>query len=106
MTRTSGQTFKLFVWVALAGATLALGACGRKAGLDLPPSAAAAPTGTGANAGTGTNEAAAAPANDTNGKTGANAAQGNLFNTANPSDRTMYAPKLPPKRILIDPILD
>ncbi len=104
MTRTSGQSFKLLALVVLAGSTLALGACGRKAGLDLPPSAAAAPTGT--NTGTGTNEAAATPANDPNVKTGANAAQGNLFNTANPSDRTQYAPKLPPKRILIDPILD
>jgi predicted small lipoprotein YifL len=72
----------------------ALGGCGRKAGLDLPPDASAAQAGK-----------QTAPT-DPNAKTGAAAAQTNLFTPANPSDHTMYAPKLPPKRILIDPILD
>jgi predicted small lipoprotein YifL len=92
--RTTGLNSKLLALAVLAASALALGACGRKAGLDLPPSAAAAPA------------AQATTQTDPNAKTGAAAAQGNLFNTGNTSDRTMYAPKLPPKRIVIDPILD
>ncbi|MDR3465761.1 MAG: lipoprotein [Xanthobacteraceae bacterium] len=96
MKRTSGLKSK-FLALAVLAATVALGGCGRKAGLDLPPDAAAAPTAQATSSTTPT---------DPNAKSGASAAQGNLFNTANPSDRTSYAPKLPPKRIAIDPILD
>jgi predicted small lipoprotein YifL len=74
---------------------LTLGACGRKSGLDLPPSATAAPAGSEAS-GTGTQG---------QGKNAA-ALQQNLYNAGNPADRTQYAPKLPKKRIILDPILD
>jgi predicted small lipoprotein YifL len=92
--RTSGLNSKLLALAVLAASVPALGACGRKSGLDLPPSASAEPAGQ-----------QTAPT-DPNAKTGAAAAQGNMFNPASPSDRTQYAPKLPPKRIIIDPILD
>jgi len=95
--RTSGLGPRVLALAVLAVSALALGACGRKGGLDLPPDAAAAPT------------AQVAQPTDPNAKptgTGAAAAQSNMFSTGNPSDRTQYAPKLPPKRILIDPILD
>lgn len=102
--RTSGLKSK-FLMLAVLAATFALGACGRKAGLDLPPDAAAAPTAQ-ATSSSATPTAQATTPTDPNAKSGASAAQGNLFNTGNPSDRTLYAPKLPPKRIAIDPILD
>jgi predicted small lipoprotein YifL len=92
--RTSGLSNRVVALAVTAAFALALGACGRKGGLDLPPDAAAAPT------------AQAVQPTDPTAKTGASAAQSNMFNTGNPSDRTPYAPKLPPKRILIDPILD
>jgi predicted small lipoprotein YifL len=90
---TSGLSLKL---AAVLLAAMALGACGRKGGLDLPPSASAAPAGSGSTptAQVDPDEKAAA------------AAQNNLFNSANPADRSKYAPKLPPKRIILDPILD
>jgi predicted small lipoprotein YifL len=91
---TSGLNSKLLALVVLAAALPALGACGRKSGLDLPPSASVAPAGQQTSP------------TDPNAKTGAAAAQSNMFSPANVSDRTQYAPKLPPKRILIDPILD
>jgi len=92
--RTSGLSPRFLALAVLAASALALGGCGRKAGLDLPPDASAAPT------------AEATMPTDPNAKTGASAAQGNMFNSGNPSDKTQYAPKLPPKRIIIDPILD
>jgi predicted small lipoprotein YifL len=71
---------------------LVLGACGRKSGLDLPPSASAAAVGTEVAEPAQTKDAAAA--------------QQNLYNSGNSADRTRYAPKMPPKRIILDPILD
>ena len=85
--------------MVLAVVALALGACGRKSGLDLPPSASAAPQGAALQGGT-------AEAVDPKDKNSVDAAQQNLFNSGNPSDRQRYAPKLPPKRIILDPILD
>jgi len=83
--------------VLLAAMTLALGACGRKAGLDLPPSASAGPAANGSV----TDPDAPAQGN------GAAAAGKNVFDSAaNPSDRTKYAPRGEKKRIIIDPILD
>ncbi len=96
-TRRLGSKFlgpRFLALAVLAASTLVLGACGRKAGLDLPPDASAAPT------------AQATLPTDPNAKTGAAAAQTNMFNSSNPSDKALYAPKLPPKRIILDPILD
>jgi predicted small lipoprotein YifL len=90
---SSGLVSRLFAVAVLAAMTLALGACGRKGGLDLPPSASAVPVANGAAV---TEPEAKA----------ATAAQDNLFNSGNPSDKMRYAPKLPPKRIILDPILD
>lgn len=80
--------------VLLTAMTLALGACGRKAGLDQPPSASAAPVG-------GETSVGDPPAQ------GAEAAAKNVFDsTANPGDKSKYAPRGPKKRIILDPILD
>ncbi len=92
MTSMSGVVSKAAAAGLLVALALALGACGRKAGLDLPPSAAAAPVG--------------AEVGEPAGTTSAAAAQQETANAGNPSDRTSYAPKLPPKRIILDPILD
>jgi predicted small lipoprotein YifL len=89
---TSRPNSKLLALAVVTAAALALGGCGRKAGLDLPPGAAAAPGGE-------------ALSTDTP-RPGTSAAQGNVFSTVNPNDRTQYAPKMPPKRIILDPILD
>jgi predicted small lipoprotein YifL len=87
---TSRPNSRLFALAVVTAVALALGGCGRKAGLDLPPGAAAAGD--------------AVPTEAT--KPGSTAAQSNVFSTANPNDRTQYAPKMPPKRIILDPILD
>ncbi len=87
----SGVVSKAAAAGLLVGLALALGACGRKAGLDLPPSASAAPVGAEVNEPVGNSAAAA---------------QQETANAGNPSDRSRYAPKLPPKRIILDPILD
>jgi predicted small lipoprotein YifL len=76
----------------LAVMSVALGACGRKAGLDLPPSASAVPA-------NGSTVVEPEPKN-------AAAIQSNLYNSGNPADKTQYAPKGPNKRIILDPILD
>jgi predicted small lipoprotein YifL len=80
--------------VLLTAMTLALGACGRKAGLDLPPSASAAPAGGETSVGEPQAQ-------------GAEAAAKNVFDsTANPGDKSKYAPRGQKKRIILDPILD
>ena len=93
MNRTSNVMMSSKSTLALlAVMAVVLAGCGRKAGLDLPPSAAATPT---------ANEVPTEPeAKD------AAAAQSAMFNAANPADRTRYAPKGPQKRIILDPILD
>lgn len=93
MNRTSNVMMSSKSTLALlAVMAVVLGGCGRKAGLDLPPSAAATPT---------ANEVPTEPeAKD------AAAAQSAMFNAANPGDRARYAPKGPQKRIILDPILD
>ncbi len=80
--------------MVLASLTLALGACGRKAGLDQPPSASA-------------------PASDglqvdptVSAQEDAAEAGKNVFNPTAPGDKAKYAPRGPKKRIIIDPILD
>jgi predicted small lipoprotein YifL len=92
---SSGLFARLFVVGLLSVMTFALGACGRKAGLDQPPSASAVPT---------ANEGGAAVVEPQ--PKSAAAVQPNLFNAGNPADRMQYAPRGQAKPIILDPILD
>lgn len=74
--------------IVLGAAALALGGCGRKGPLDLPPTANAAPT-------------AAAPT-DTEAE---RAAQPSVFNPTYGSDAGPTAPKGTKKSFILDPIL-
>ncbi|MBR1220728.1 hypothetical protein JQ557_22190 [Bradyrhizobium sp. U87765 SZCCT0131] len=87
MNRTSHFSSSKVALVLLAVAALTLGACGRKSGLDLPPSAAASPT------------AQAAP--ETPG-----AAGDALFGSPAASERVGNVPKGQKKPFILDPILD
>jgi predicted small lipoprotein YifL len=74
--------------IILLGATaLALGGCGRKAGLDLPPTAAAPQ----------------ATSSDTDAE---RAAQPGVFNSTYGSDAAPSAPKGGKKKFVLDPLLD
>ena len=74
--------------ILLSVTALALGGCGRKAGLDLPPTAAA-------------------PAQATSSDTDAErAAQPGVFNSTYGSEAGPSAPKGGKKRIVLDPLLD
>jgi predicted small lipoprotein YifL len=78
--------------LVLTAATLALGGCGRKGGLDLPPQAAAQPMGT------------AAPATDP----AANSAAGkgaSVFAPTTPTDEAQAA-RGRKRSFVLDPILD
>ena len=77
-------------WAILVLAALALGACGRKGGLDLPPQAAATPMGTGAAASSADNSAA--------GKSSA-------LNSPNEPDEVRAA-RGRKRSFILDPILD
>jgi predicted small lipoprotein YifL len=70
---------------------LALGACGRKGGLDLPPQAAATPMGT------------AAPANDPDMNSAAN--KGNALTSSGQPDE-VQATRGRKRSFFLDPILD
>jgi predicted small lipoprotein YifL len=74
--------------ILLCATALALGACGRKGGLDLPPNAAAQP---------------APPAADTEAE---QAARPSVFNPSYGSDAQPSAPKGGRKGFLLDPLLD
>jgi predicted small lipoprotein YifL len=79
--------------ILLCATALALGGCGRKGGLDLPPNAAspnAAPQ-------------AAAPAADTEAQ---QAATPSVFNPTYGSDAQPTAPKGRKKAFVLDPLLD
>lgn len=80
--------------MVLAFLTLALGACGRKAGLDQPPSSSASPM-------TGMLADPSAPPQDDAAEAGRN-----VFAPTVPGDKSKYAPVGPKKRIILDPILD
>jgi len=86
--RTSDFSSSKTALVLLAVAALTLGACGRKSGLDLPPSASAAPT------------APNAP------ESHANSAGDSLFGSPAASERLGNVPKGPKKTTILDPILD
>ena len=73
--------------ILLSVTALALGGCGRKAGLDLPPSAAAPQ----------------ATSSDTEAE---RAAQPGVFNSTYGSEAGPSAPKGGKKRIVLDPLLD
>jgi predicted small lipoprotein YifL len=77
--------------VVLGVAALALGACGRKAGLDMPPTAYAPPA-----------PATAAPV-DTQAEA---ASKPTLFNPGFGMDAAPAAPKGQKKSFLLDPLLD
>jgi predicted small lipoprotein YifL len=74
--------------ILLCATALALGGCGRKGGLDLPPNAA---------------PQAAAPAADTEAQ---QAATPSVFNPTYGSDAQPTAPKGRKKAFVLDPLLD
>ncbi len=81
--------------VALIVAACALGGCGRKGGLDLPPGASVQ------------GEPTAAQNPDSSyGPAGAATSQGNVFEATPGLNPLAVAPKGPKKRIILDPILD
>ena len=75
--------------ILLSVAALALGGCGRKAGLDLPPTAAAPQS--------------QVTSTDTDAE---RAAQPGVFNSTYGSEAGPSAPKGGKKRIILDPLLD
>jgi predicted small lipoprotein YifL len=75
--------------VLLSALALTLAGCGRKGGLDLPPSASGAPP-------TQTSDAASDPSA---------ASHGNLFNPSYGSDTPPQAPKGQKKPFILDPLL-
>lgn len=81
---------------ALIVAACALAGCGRKGGLDLPPSAGVQ----------GTPTAAQNPNSAYTGPAGAATSQGNVFEATPGVDPLAVAPRGPKKRIILDPILD
>ena len=74
--------------ILLSVTALALGGCGRKAGLDLPPTAAAQ---------------AQATSSDTEAE---RAAQPGVFNSTYGSEASPTAPKGGKKKFVLDPLLD
>lgn len=85
-----------FAAIGLLVAACALGGCGRKGGLDLPPSA-------GAQAAPGS---AQFNENSQYNPAGAATSQGNVFEAQPGVDPLTVAPRGPKKRIILDPILD
>ena len=77
--------------LVLTAATLALGACGRKGGLDLPPQAAGTPMGT------------AAPAADPDANSAA--AKGSAMTSSSQPDE-VQATRGRKRSFVLDPILD
>ena len=75
--------------IVLSAAALALGGCGRKAGLDLPPNAM--------------NSSSAAPVEPDS--EGARAAQPSVYNPSYGSEQGPVAPKGRKKSFVLDPLL-
>jgi predicted small lipoprotein YifL len=91
--RSNSPTSSGWAIILLCATALALGGCGRKGGLDLPPTASqptAAPQ-------------AAAPAADTE---ATQAATPSVFNPTYGSDAQPTAPKGRKKAFVLDPLLD
>ena len=95
MTTRSSLVSSQMTAVMLIALACALGGCGRKGGLDLPPGGA-------------DYQGAPGPASDTGAPASQSAAtaQGNLYDTTTNSDKSIVAPRGPKKRIILDPILD
>ena len=86
--------------VVLSAAALALGGCGRKAGLDLPPNAS---TPTAANANAAARPDSAAAPSDTQAEM---ASKPSLFNPGYGVDAPPTAAKGRKKPFILDPLLD
>jgi predicted small lipoprotein YifL len=96
--RSNSPTSSGWAIILLCATALALGGCGRKAGLDLPPNAAQ-PTAASPTAA----PVAAAPAADTEAQ---QAATPSVFNPTYGSDAQPGAPKGRKKPFVLDPLLD
>ena len=81
-------TYQGWAVILLSAAALALGGCGRKAGLDLPPNAQA--------------QSDAAVQADPNAE---RAAKPSVFNQTYGSDASQAAPKGPKRAFVLDPLL-
>lgn len=92
MNRRLGPTSSGWAIIVLSAASLALGGCGRKGGLDLPPNAASQAS------------SAAAP-NDTDVEA-ERAAQGAFNPSSGTSDPSGTAPRGRKKAFVLDPLLD
>ena len=88
MNRSNSPTWSGWAIILLCATALALGGCGRKGGLDLPPTAA---------------PQAGAPAADTEAQ---QAATPSVFNPTYGSDAQPTAPKGRKKAFVLDPLLD
>ena len=88
MNRSNSPSSSGWAIILLCATALALGACGRKGGLDLPPNAASQ---------------AAPPATDTEAE---QAARPSVFNPSYGSDAQPSAPKGGRKGFILDPLLD
>ena len=88
MNRKLSPTCQGWTIILLSAAVLALGGCGRKAGLDLPPNASSQ---------------AAAAAADSEAEL---AARPNVFNPSQAADAQSAAPKGRRKAFVLDPLLD
>lgn len=91
MTLRSNRPLSKLTLIGLLALTCILAGCGRKAGLDLPPAAAAGQT--------------AAPGDEHNNANSAAAGQGDVFRAPG-TDTTPQAARGNKKRIILDPILD
>ena len=87
MNRKLSPTSSGWAIILLSAAALALGGCGRKAGLDLPPNASSQ----------------AAAAADTEAE---QAARPSVFNSTDGTDGAPAAPKGKKKPFVLDPLLD
>ena len=88
MNRSNSPTSPGWAIILLCATALALGACGRKGGLDLPPNASSQ---------------AAAPLTDTEAE---QAARPGVFNPSYGGDAPPGAPKGRKKPFVLDPLLD
>jgi predicted small lipoprotein YifL len=91
--RTYRPTAQGWAIIALSAAVLALGGCGRKGGLDLPPNASAEAT-------------AAAQANADHEPAAPAATQPSLFNPNYGTDAPPSASKGPKRSFILDPLLN
>ena len=98
MNRSNSPTWSGWAIILLCATALALGGCGRKGGLDLPPTASQ-PNAAPPNAA----PQAAAPAADTE---ATQAATPSVFNPTYGSDAQPTAPKGRKKAFVLDPLLD